>query len=272
MTQDEIKAMLDSHAKWRRGESGGAWADLAGANLAGADLAGANLVWANLTGANLAGANLARADLTGACLIGANLAGANLARANLAGANLAGANLARADLTGADLVWANLTGANLAGANLARANLGGASLRDADLSGANLRDASLGGAYARDANLGGADLRGATISPLAAARLEILPREGEVIGWKRCSLGVLVKVRVPPDARRSNATGRKCRAERVEVLDVVGGEAGESMRNVKTIYRTGETVACHEWCDDRWQECAGGIHFYLTREEAEVHL
>jgi hypothetical protein len=247
MTQDEIKAVLDSHAKWRRGESGGTRANLAEANLAEA-----NLAWANLTGADLAWADLAEANLAGADLAWADLTGANLTEANLAGANLARANLAEADLAGADLARANLAGANLSGAGL----------RDADLRGADLSGADLRGAYVRDA----------TISPLAAARLEILPREGEVIGWKRCSLGVLVKVRVPPDAKRSNATGRKCRAERVEVMEVVGGEVGVSMHNGKTIYRTGETVACHEWCDDRWQECAGGIHFYLTREEAEAHV
>ncbi len=27
----------------------------------------------------------------------------------------------------------------------------------------------------------------------------------------------------------------------------------------------------HQWGEDRLIECAGGIHFYLTREEAEAH-
>lgn len=37
------------------------------------------------------------------------------------------------------------------------------------------------------------------------------------------------------------------------------------------IYRVGKTVRCDTWCEDRWQECAGGIHFFLTRAEAEAH-
>ncbi|HVQ52908.1 MAG TPA: pentapeptide repeat-containing protein [Mycobacterium sp.] len=86
-TPDELRAILDAHKKWRRGEVAGVRADLSRADLAGANLAGANLADADLADANLAGADLADADLAGAYLAGANLAGANLARANLARAD-----------------------------------------------------------------------------------------------------------------------------------------------------------------------------------------
>ena len=36
-------------------------------------------------------------------------------------------------------------------------------------------------------------------------------------------------------------------------------------------YREGTRVTCHKWDDNRWNECSGGIHFYLTKEEAEAH-
>jgi len=103
VSPEQIRDVLDKHAKWLRGEDGGeranlAGADLAGANLAGADLAGANLADANLADANLAGANLAGAYLAGADLAGANLADANLADANLADAYLAGAKIAAGEV------------------------------------------------------------------------------------------------------------------------------------------------------------------------------
>ena len=28
-----------------------------------------------------------------------------------------------------------------------------------------------------------------------------------------------------------------------------------------TEYRVGQRVTCDKWCEDRWEECAGGIHF-----------
>ena len=74
---------------------------------------------------------------------------------------------------------------------------------------------------------------------------------------------------VPSKARRSNSTGRKCRAEYVKVLDVVRAEVGVSNHDGKTEYRKGKIVRCDKWEEDRWVECGGGIHFFITRFEAE---
>jgi len=164
-------------------------------------------------------------------------------------ANLSGENLSRADLSGANLSGANLSGANLSGADMSGANLSGACLSRA--------------------NLSRAILSGAIGAELAKAQTEIVPREGEVVGWKKCAGGVLVKIRVPPDARRSNATGRKCRAEWVEVLEVVGAGHAVSGRDGKTRYEVGAVVRADGWGGDRFVECTNGIHFFLTKEEAE---
>jgi hypothetical protein len=87
MNADELKSVLDLHAKWLRGEEGGSRADLSRTNLSGANLIGANLRGADLRDANLRGANLYGANLYGADLIGADLRDANLIGANLYGAN-----------------------------------------------------------------------------------------------------------------------------------------------------------------------------------------
>ena len=138
-------------------------------------------------------------------------------------------------------------------------------------SGANLQGANLQGAYLEGAYLMGADLQGAkNIPELAVAQTVILP-EGPIIGWKKCRNDVIVKLLIPYNARRSNATGRKCRAEFVKVLQVFGAEIGVSTYNEITQYRKGETVACDTWNEDRWTECGGGIHFFITRIEAEKY-
>ena len=168
----------------------------------------------------------------------------------------------------ADLSRAVLRGADLSGADLRGAVLRGADLSDADLRGAVLRGAVLRGAVLRGAVLSGADLSGIKGGELALASTEIVPREGEVIGWKKCRSNVLVKVRVPPTAKRSNATGRKCRAECVETLEVVGADVGVSLHDGKTEYRVGATTTANGWGADRMVECDKGIHFWLTKEEA----
>jgi Family of unknown function (DUF5758)/Pentapeptide repeats (8 copies) len=183
--------------------------------------------------------------------------------------SLCGANLYGADLQSADLQGANLHGADLRGADLYGADLRGADLRDADLRGADLQSADLQSANLRGANLHGADLQSAeNVSDLAAAESNILP-EGVIIGWKKCQHEVIVKLIIPAKARRSNATGRKCRAEFVRVAAVFGAEEGISIYYPSVRYRKGETVTCDHWNEDRWVECGGGIHFYLSRIEAE---
>ena len=193
----------------------------------------------------------------------ANLARANLARANLAGANLADAYLAGAYLAGAYLARANLADAYLADAYLARADLAGANLARANLADANLADANLAGAY-----LAGAYLADAKNAEFAIAQTRILP-DGDLIGWKKCTRGVIVKLRIPEAAKRSHAFGRKCRAEYADVVEVIGADVGISKHDSSTEYRVGQRVIPDRF-DENWaEECSSGIHFFITRLEAE---
>ena len=82
-TPQELKAILDDHAKWMMGDGGKA--NLEHACLKYADLKYANLGYANLEGANLGYANLEYANLEHANLEYANLGHANLGHANLTG-------------------------------------------------------------------------------------------------------------------------------------------------------------------------------------------
>jgi hypothetical protein len=240
---DAIIAALAIHANLRD-------ADLRGANLSGADLSGADL-----SGANLSRANLSGADLSGAYLSGANLSGANLSRANLSGANLSGAYLSSANLSGA-----YLSSADLSRANLSRANLSSADLSGAYLSGAYLSGADLSGAYLSGANLSGADLK-----KLLNQRT-ILP-EGDLIGWKKLQNGVLCKLQIPAKAKRvGGLIGRKCRAEFAIVL---GGE-GKGLHNGH-VYKVGETVKPDKYDPNPLLECSNGIHFFITKQEAQDH-
>ena len=204
--------------------------------------------------------------------------GANLRDADLRDANLCGANLCDADLRDANLRDANLCGANLRDANLRSANLSGANLRDADLRcanlcGANLYGADLRGADLRGANLYGADLRGANLRDAKGCYLSC-PTEGSFIGWKKAS-GHIVKLRIPEDARRSSATGHKCRCDKAYVMEIQnmdGTKATEdtvrSDHDKDFVYTVGATVEVPDFDDNRWSECAPGIHFFIDRRAA----
>ena len=201
---------------------------------------------------------------------------------------LRGADLRDADLRGADLRDANLRGADLRDANLRDANLSDADLCDANLSHASLRYASLHGAdlYGadlRDANLRDANLSDANHVKLSIAKISILPNEGDIIGWKKAwtdnempPTPVIVKLLIPADAQRSNATGRKCRASTARVLDLQDKQGNSlppdttaySGYDTDFTYKKGETIHVEDFDTNRWKECAPGIHFFITRIEA----
>ena len=229
----------------------------------GADLCGADLCGADLCGADLRGADLRNADLRGA-----DLCNADLCNADLRGAYLRGAYLRGADLRGADLCGAYLCNADLRNADLCDADLRGADLRDADLRGADLRGADLYGAYLRNADLCNADLCGVRGAYIAC------PTDGSFIGWKKAS-GYIVKLQIPEDARRSSAGGEKCRCDKAYVVEIQNADGTKadidtihSTHDANFVYTVGATVEVSDFDDDRWSECAPGIHFFIDRRAA----
>lgn len=182
-------------------------------------------------------------------------------RADLCGVNLWGADLYRANLSGAILCDANLREVNLRGANLYRTNLCGASLYDADLLGANL-----GGADLREVNLYGA--KNIPFIPMTC------PEEGVFIGYKKAQ-NKIVKLEICKDARRSSAMGRKCRCDKAKVLSITNIDGSPTTETEASsdydenfIYKVGEIVEEPNFCEDRFEECARGIHFFINRQEA----
>ena len=188
-----------------------------------------------------------------------------------------------ADLRGAYLRHASLHGAYLMHADLRDADLCDADLRGADLYRADLRGADLHGADLRGADLYGADLHRAYDVKLSIAKISILPDEGDIIGWKKAwtdnempPTPVIVKLLIPADAQRSNATGRKCRASKARVLDLQDKQGNSlppdttaySGYDTDFTYKKGETVHVENFDTNRWNECAPGIHFFITRIEA----
>ncbi len=234
MNSEKLQEILDKHRKWLNGEEGGERADLRGAGLQRVNLQKANLQWVDLQ------------------------------RADLRWTDLRGADLRRADLQGADLQRADLRGVDLRGADLRGVDLRGADLRGVDLRGVNLQ---------------GANLRGADLTQVVHTETILhlqCPEEGSFIAWKKLAGDNIAKLLIPEDAKRSSATSRKCRASKAIVLAIYnkcGREIsmGRSIYDFEFAYRVGETVHADRWDEDRWNECSNGIHFFITRREAEEY-
>ena len=200
-------------------------------------------------------ADLCNANLRGANLWGADLRNANLCDADLCNADLRGANLRNADLHDADLRGANLYGANLCGADLCDADLCDANLCCANLRGAKNTDKTAWDAYT-------------AFYPLQC------PETGSFIGYKKAA-DKIVMLEICADAKRSSATSRKCRCSKAKVLSITNLDGSESgLTEVRSdyskefVYCVGETVEVPDFDENRWNECAPGIHFFITRDEA----
>ena len=161
----------------------------------------------------------------------------------------------------ADLSWADLSGANLRGANLSMANLYETYLRGADLSMANLSEANLYWANLHES-------KGVNY-PINC------PEEGSFIGFKLVRNNLIVELEITGDALRSSATGRKCRCSKAKVLSITNIDGTESNINSARslwdpdfVYSVGETIEVPNFDTNRWNECAPGIHFFITRQEA----
>ena len=224
-----------------------------------------DLSYSNLRDSNLSGSDLSGSDLSYSNLSGSDLSGSNLSGSNLRDSNLSGSDLSYSNLRCSDLRDSNLSGSNLSGSNLSYSNLSGSNLSYSNLSGSNLRGSNLSYSNLRDSEYD----EGTAFFALQC------PEEGEFIAWKKVK-GCIVKLLIPADAQRSSATSRKCRASKAHVLAIYDNEGNEqesvvSDNYVTTTYKVGEDVLPDSWDDDRWSECSHGIHFFITRREAEIY-
>lgn len=110
----------------------------------------------------------------------------------------------------------------------------------------------------------------------------VCPKEGSFIGYKvgynYCHklTPCIITLEIPADAKRSSACGRKCRCDKAKVLDITlfiedGGQKREhamSFYDHFFKYHIGKEVSVPNFDENRWHECAPGIHFFITKEEA----
>ena len=162
-------------------------------------------------------------------------------------------------------------------ADLSYADLQSADLRSADLSYANLSYANLRYADLRSADLSYADLSYAKQNELTSFLNIACPEEGSFIAYKKAN-GKIVKLMVTEDAKRSSATTLKCRASKAQTISIENIDGTPYDQNFVSsdydssfIYRIGEVVEVTTFDEDRWNECAPGIHFFLSKELAKQY-
>ena len=219
------------------------------------------------------GVDLSFADLSGQDLSGANLSRAKMIFANLSWSDLSNAQMALSMCSFADFTSAKMEHTCLRNSEIKEANFTRANMRYAVASGSCLYGSKFDYADLFMASFDRSSMREVTLyktinADLVIAQQSIVPESGSFIGYKKVLGGGIVTLLIPGDAKRLNAYGsRKCRADKAIVIH----GSGVSKYDTNFEYVTGETVVADGFSSDKTTECEAGIHFFITRAEAEAY-
>ena len=201
-------------------------------------------------------------------------------------------NLENYDLSDMNFSHSNFINVNLSNINFCSSQLVNVLLDDCNLQNANLKDSNLERASLRRANLTKVDISGARLyaAVLENAILDDIifddntknfrihcPEKGAFIAYKKGLNNLIVKLLIPSDSRRVSSTMNCCRCDKAKVLEIKNFEGtkffDEAWSTVAEgfCYKLGEWVYAENFNEDRWYDSTGGIHFWMTEEEAKAY-
>lgn len=201
--------------------------------------------------------------------------------------DLSGEDLSYMDFTLSSFQNTVLNGVNFENSIVENALFDGCPMKGANLKNARMVTASFRYCDMRECNIEGADLFGAV---LEFAKLDGIisnddtkwfrlhcPETGAFLAYKKCVNDRMVQLLVPADAKRTSATLRSCRCNKAKVLTIKSFDFKEnfdeawSLVDENFVYKRGEWVEVKDFNEDRWQDSTTGIHFWMTRAEAEAY-
>lgn len=112
------------------------------------------------------------------------------------------------------------------------------------------------------------------------------PEVGSFIGYKKILVyrndkeiptieRAIAKLLIPEDAKRSSATSNKCRCNKAKVLEFLDFDGNKFPANIGYSsydpffeYEVNRMVSVNDFNEDRWRECATGIHFFTSFRDA----
>lgn len=255
ISYDEVKAIIAQHRVWRESSAAeGCCADFSTLTLRDMDLS--------------------RVQLNDVTFIGTRFYNVNFNNSILCYANMREATFENCNFENANMCGIQLSGTILNNVSFDRADLSIASFYCADILSANFKDARIEGTIFQSAHVVSAEN---LYIPMAC------PSNGGFIGWKKAlndnDMAVIVKLLIPPDAKRSSGCTRKCRASKAEVIAIetlsgtnINQEKAHSWYNEDFEYKVGETLEIEDFDDNRYHQCAPGIHFFIDRQDAVDYI
>jgi len=301
MTQEELNAIIEKHKHWLESDCED-WqnmrAKLSDVFCSKLDFQDANLRGAVIWDVSFIGCNMDGADFTSAtfhdvrfdncslndsifdqtslnfCSFTRSLADcASFIKAHIQESSFVKMDLGRTSFSEALIHTTVFQSVNLTMADFYRA-----SFRDTNMEKSSLickfEKADMSGLKFQSCLVEGIMLKDATNIPYIPMTC---PETGSFIGYKKALGGVIIELEIPGDAKRSSATGRKCRCNKAYVRAIykrnnigkwIEITEAHSTFDVTFMYKVGEMVKVDNFDENRWNECAPGIHFFISKQEA----
>lgn len=201
--------------------------------------------------------------------------------------DLTGTDLSNIDFTLSSFENVKLDQVNFKGSSVENALFDGCSMEGADFENANMKTASFRFCNMKNCNIKGANLYGAVLENADLTDIKSdentqwfrlhCPEKGAFLGYKKCVNNRMVQLLIPADALRTSATLPSCRCSKAKVLTIKSFDFKENFDEAWSLvdenfeYKRGEWVEVKDFNKDRWMDSTTGIHFWMTREEAEAY-
>ena len=223
----------------------------------------------------------------------------NLSIARFLGAKLTDVSFSNATLTSSSFVNAQIIDTDFEHANLYESIFSGAELSNSTFRYANLSEAKFNRSILLDCNFTGSNLYNCNLDNTDSYLSEY--KKGKIltesiIGYKKCipcdadriynfldpdcliqDIDIaIVTLEIPRGAIVFSINGGKCRTNKAKVIDIVDGN-GNKMQRAKSYmmgnltYYIGDEFTIYDFNCEYNVECSAGIHFFMTRKEAEEY-
>ena len=278
VTEAELKKILENHKHWLNKDCTG-WqcmrANLLHAYIGYMDLSGIEFRSIDFEGAIFSNVNLSGVIFDGCCLDRANFLDTNLAKTRFTSTTFNHAEFSNVDLSEAAFPSANFYMTRFSSCVARKTNFENCVFSFTEFTQTDITDAKLKDVELRYTKFPFDKIDRTENAPYLPS---ICPDAGSFTGWKKAGtdgVDVLVCLEIPADAKRLSGAGRKCRCDKAKVLGIYNLDGTPSERteaysgyDSDFVYRVGETVSVPNFNENRFNECAEGIHFFITRQEA----
>lgn len=280
MSQKELDNIITKHEKWLSGDPDGERAVLSGYMFDRLDLSSRNLRHSRIIHCyfrmcDITKSSLQDSDLTESAFKFCDLSYAKMGMCSMYKIVAKVSDFNHCELDKSDMSFGIFAGCSLVDSSIRNCNLSHTGFFDCSINLCDFGHSDMSGCKFQSCdivNICVSDVVNFPHIPMTC------PEKGSFTAWKKAG-DYIVKLQIPEDARRSSATGRKCRCDKalvVAIEDIYSTQSDvkevTSDYDKKFVYRVGETVTEPAFYDNRFRECASGIHFFMTRQEAVEYV